>query len=40
FAEHDAIIAAISSRDAVSAAALMRAHIKSVRDRVLPALGV
>jgi len=40
FAEHDAIIAAISSRDAITAASLMRAHLKSVRDRVLPALGV
>ncbi len=39
FAEHDAIIAAISARDAAGAAARMREHITSVRDRVIPALS-
>jgi GntR family uxuAB operon transcriptional repressor len=39
FSEHDAIIAAISSRDAAGAAARMREHLASVRDRVIPALS-
>jgi DNA-binding FadR family transcriptional regulator len=39
FGEHDQIVAAIAARDGATAAALMRAHLKSVRDRVLPALG-
>jgi DNA-binding FadR family transcriptional regulator len=39
FAEHAAIIAAISSRDAAGAAARMREHLTSVRDRVIPALS-
>lgn len=40
FGEHEAITTAIASRDVVTAQSLMRAHLKSVRDRVLPALGV
>ncbi len=40
FAEHDEIVAAIAARDATSAHRVMRAHLQSVRDRVLPALGV
>ncbi|MBL8831809.1 MAG: FadR family transcriptional regulator [Rhodospirillales bacterium] len=39
FHEHDLIIAAISSRDAAGAATLMREHLASVRDRVIPALS-
>ena len=38
FLEHDAIIAAIERRDGNAAAALMRAHLVSVRDRILPRL--
>lgn len=40
FEEHDEIVASVSSRDAARAQASMRAHLQSVRDRVLPALGV
>lgn len=40
FDEHDAITAAIASRDAATAGSLMRTHLRSVRDRVLPALDV
>lgn len=39
FDEHDAIFAAISHRDAATAAQRMRDHLVSVRDRVLPALA-
>lgn len=39
FGEHDAIYAAIASRDAAGAATRMRDHLRSVRDRVLPALS-
>lgn len=39
FDEHDAIYAAISQRDAATAAQWMRDHLVSVRDRVLPALA-
>jgi DNA-binding FadR family transcriptional regulator len=39
FAQHDAIIAAISARDASGADALMREHLVSVRDRVIPGLS-
>jgi DNA-binding FadR family transcriptional regulator len=39
FVEHDAIIEAILSRDASGAAARMREHLGSVRDRVVPALA-
>lgn len=39
FAQHDAIIAAISARDASGADALMREHLLSVRDRVIPGLS-
>jgi GntR family transcriptional regulator, uxu operon transcriptional repressor len=39
FDEHDAIYAAISHRDAATAAQRMRDHLISVRDRVLPALA-
>lgn len=38
FDEHDAIAAAIEARDPEAAAARMRDHLHSVRDRVLPAL--
>lgn len=38
FSEHGEIIAAISSRDGAGAAARMREHLLSVRDRVIPAL--
>lgn len=38
FDEHDAVFAAIEARDAVGAAARMRAHLQSVRERVLPTL--
>ena len=38
FDEHDAIHAAIAARDATLAAARMREHLNSVRERVLPAL--
>jgi DNA-binding FadR family transcriptional regulator len=36
FEEHDAIHAAIARRDAEGAAACMRLHLRSVRDRLLP----
>ena len=39
FSEHDAIYRAISRRDAEGAAAAMRAHLNSVRDRVLGSLN-
>lgn len=39
FAEHDAICAAIVTRDPATAALRMRDHLISVRDRVLPAFG-
>lgn len=39
FAQHEAIIAAISARDASGADALMREHLVSVRDRVIPGLS-
>ena len=39
FAQHDAIIAAISARDASGADSLMREHLLSVRDRVIPGLS-
>ncbi len=39
FDQHDAICAAIAARDGGLAAQLMRAHLHTVRDRVLPALG-
>lgn len=39
FDEHDAIHAAIVARDSAQAATLMRDHLQSVRDRVLPTLG-
>lgn len=35
FAEHAAIVAAIEDRDRVAAAACMRAHLQTVRDRLL-----
>lgn len=38
FDEHDAILAAITSRDAEGAANCMRNHLKSVQSRVLPLL--
>jgi GntR family transcriptional regulator, uxu operon transcriptional repressor len=38
FGEHDSIMRAIASRDGATARSLMRAHLRSVRDRVLPAL--
>jgi DNA-binding FadR family transcriptional regulator len=38
FKEHDAIIAAIKARDADQAASAMLAHLRSVRERVLPML--
>ena len=38
FMEHDAIIEAITNRDGEQAAAAMRDHLRSVRQRVLPAL--
>ena len=38
FMEHDAIIEAITNRDGEQAAAAMRDHLLSVRQRVLPAL--
>lgn len=38
FAEHDAIAQAIARRDAEGAAQAMRAHLASVRDRVLASL--
>jgi len=40
FKEHDAIIAAITARDGEHAAVAMRAHLRSVRERVLPMLIV
>jgi DNA-binding FadR family transcriptional regulator len=39
FAEHEAIFEAIAARDGPRAAAEMHAHLCSVRDRVLPAMG-
>jgi GntR family uxuAB operon transcriptional repressor len=39
FAQHDAIFAAISERDAPLASQRMREHLNSVRERVLPALS-
>lgn len=39
FPEHDAICAAIEAREANGAAQCMRAHLDSVRDRVLPAIS-
>lgn len=39
FAEHDAICAAITARDANLASQRMREHLESVRERVLPALS-
>jgi DNA-binding FadR family transcriptional regulator len=39
FNEHETIIAAISSRDSQGAAAKMREHLISVRDRIMPALS-
>ena len=38
FAQHDAIADAIEARDPEAAAELMRHHLSSVRDRVLPTL--
>ena len=38
FDQHDAIIAAIEAHDPAEAAARMRDHLRSVRDRVLPTL--
>ena len=38
FAEHDAIVAAILSRDVEDAAAAMRRHLNSVYSRILPTL--
>ena len=38
FDEHDAIADAIEAHDPATAAALMRDHLRSVRDRVLPTL--
>jgi DNA-binding FadR family transcriptional regulator len=38
FDEHDAIAEAIAAHDPAAAAALMRDHLHSVRDRVLPTL--
>lgn len=40
FQEHDAIIEAIKARDGEQAAMAMRAHLHSVRERVLPMLIV
>jgi len=40
FDQHDAILAAIAARDPVAAAGLMREHLLSVHDRLLPALTV
>jgi DNA-binding FadR family transcriptional regulator len=39
FDQHDAILAAIEARDATEAAAQMRAHLRTVRERVLPAVS-
>ncbi|MEZ5934657.1 MAG: FCD domain-containing protein [Alphaproteobacteria bacterium] len=39
FDQHDAILAAIEARDAAGAAARMRAHLQTVRERVLPAVS-
>lgn len=39
FAQHEAIVEAIARRDAAEAAAAMRAHIATVREKVLPALS-
>jgi DNA-binding FadR family transcriptional regulator len=39
FDQHDAILAAIEGGDAAQAAARMRAHLQTVRDRVLPAMS-
>ncbi len=39
FSQHDSIVAAISARDAAGAAARMREHLASVRERVIPALS-
>ena len=38
FDQHDAIVAAIEAHDPAAAAARMQDHLRSVRDRVLPAL--
>ncbi len=38
FAQHDAVVAAILAHDPAAAADRMRDHLRSVRDRVLPAL--
>ena len=38
FDQHDAIVAALEAHDPAAAAALMRDHLRSVRDRVLPTL--
>lgn len=39
FDQHDAILAAIAARDAEGAAARMRDHLRSVCERVLPAMS-
>ncbi len=39
FDQHDAILAAIESRDAAQASLLMRTHLRTVRERVLPAMS-
>lgn len=38
FDQHDAIVAAIATHDPAAAAAAMRDHLRSVRERVLPTL--
>ena len=38
FDQHDAVVGAIEAHDPAAAAALMRDHLRSVRDRVLPTL--
>lgn len=38
FDQHDAVAAAIEARDPAAAAAAMRDHLRSVREKVLPAL--
>ena len=39
FDQHDAILAAIATRDGAEAAAQMREHLRSVSERVLPAMS-